>query len=106
MFLLRDAHLIEHTVVLGNAKLVEVLLHDEVLAHVAPLEPTGEVVRHEPADHITTRRDQLGDQEEADLDDSADLKVIGLHEFENRGAMFPFIGLDLAECRPLLLVAD
>jgi hypothetical protein len=29
-----------------------------------------------------------------------------LHEFENRGAMFPFIGLDLAECRPLLLVAD
>lgn len=106
VFFLGHAHLMEHVVVVGDAKLVQVLLHDEVLAHIPALEPASEVERHEPADHIATRRDQLADQEEADLDGSADRNVIGLHEFENRASVFPLIGLDLAECRFLSLVTN
>ena len=40
-----------------NPDFVEISHHDEILADIATFQSSGEVVRHEPANHVTTERD-------------------------------------------------
>lgn len=97
VFFLGHAHLVEHVVMVGDAELVEVLLHDEVLADVAALEPASKVVRHEPADHVAARRDQLATEEETHFEDSADRNVVCAQQREHRSAVGPLIGFNMPE---------
>jgi hypothetical protein len=52
MLLLLQAHLVQYCVVVGYPKGVEVLRHNELLAYVAALEPSSEIIRHEPTDKV------------------------------------------------------
>lgn len=95
VLLLLHAHFVEGVVVLGDAQVVEVVHRDEVLADVAAFQSPGEVVGHEPANHVATRGDDLAYDVIFHLLVARDGDVVLLHDGENRLAVAPLVELNL-----------
>src|SRR5262245_59997989 len=97
MLLFLYTHLIEALVVLSDSKRVEVLLHAEVFAHITAFQPSREVDRHEPADDVTTSRNELSNDVELDLIPKGRFQSVLLHHSSKLLAVVPLVNLYLMD---------
>ena len=99
MLLFLDAHIVQHLIVLRDAKRMEIMHHAEVLADVAALQSAREVERHEPTDDVAGTGDDLADDMETEFIVLRHRDTIQPHDGEHFVAVAPFIHLDLPDSR-------